>query len=222
MSASAAHDIFAADKGFGLKYVMAENDKVALAYGYINSETYYLDPFTGQQLGYDGNAYKKQTERSYSDISGKWYETIVTKLLNNGYFIDSDTFSGNSQITQEGFLRYLYAPEQSWYDGSDAFYEMLEAYDIVTKSERAPTQLLTRQDAAKFAIRYAGQGLSAKHYEIYKNQFTDSIQEEYMGYAALAKAFGIMSGDAKGRFNGTNILTNAEAAVIIYNTLELE
>jgi hypothetical protein len=69
-------------------------------------------------------------------------------------------------------------------------------------------------------IRYLGQQRIAEHSEIFADAFTDAVAADYRGYAAVCKAFGIMKGDAAGNFNGANNLTNAEAAVVIFNTLQ--
>jgi hypothetical protein len=124
------------------------------------------------------------------------------------------------RITQEGFLHYLYAPERSYYYNRDAFYRMLADRGVVKAEERDPEAELSRYDAAKFTIRYLGQQRLAEHPELFTNVFNDDVAAEYRGYAAIAKAFSIMKGDAAGNFNGARALTNAEAAVIILNTLK--
>ena len=96
---------------------------------------------------------------------------------------------------------------------------MLIMNGIVKEEEKAPDNLLARQDAAKFAVRYLGLGLAGEQSGIYLKVFPDSTAAEYRGYAALVKSIGIMTGDKYGRFNGAKILTNAEAATVIFKTL---
>jgi len=219
MSALKAYEIIAAYRGFGLKYVLAEDGKVALGYGFLGSESEYIDPFTGEFVIDDRYNYGYRT---YSDISGKWYEAIVTELLEAGYYIESDTFSGKDQITQTGFLQFLHTPRLDWYDSRYEFYEMLMESGIVKEDDQAPNQLLTRQDAAKFVVRYLGESSLAERGELFKNPYNDVIPAEYLGYASIVKALNIMQGDTKGNFSGSRILTNVEAAVIIYNILNYE
>jgi len=107
------------------------------------------------------------------------------------------------------------------YYGQDEFYSMLINGKIITKEEKSPESAVTRQDAAKFAIRFLGLDKAAKDGDIFKNVFNDQITGGYLGYAAIAKSLGIMRGDPKGNFNGTRDLTRAEAAAIIFNLLKV-
>ena len=124
------------------------------------------------------------------------------------------------KMTQSSFLRYLYSPMQAYYDDEE-FYEILIRDNIVKEEEKAPNAELTRQDAAKFAVRYLGQGKSGEHPEIFVNPFRDTVNYEYRGYVAICYGLGIMKGDTNGRFNGIKVLTNAEAAATIYNALQV-
>ena len=45
------------------------------------------------------------------------------------------------------------------------------------------------------------------------------IGEANLGYVALAKGLGIVSGDAKGTFRPNAALTRREAAVMLYNLM---
>ncbi|MDR2296505.1 MAG: S-layer protein, partial [Clostridiales Family XIII bacterium] len=146
----------------------------------------------------------------------------ILTLIENGYYIEGTDFEPNAQITQEGFLRYLYAPEQRYYGDADAFYRMLTDRGVVKAGERDADAALTRYDAAKFVVRHLGLQRIAEHPEVFVNAFNDEAAAEYGGYAAIVKALSIMRGDAAGNFNGTRILTNAEAAVVIHNTLEAQ
>ncbi len=198
----------------------AVNKGTFLAYGFEKSSSFMIDPATGKLLDYRGKAYTEEKSGvvGYSDIAGKWYEATVKTLLDNGYYIDSELFEGSKKITQEEFFRYLFAQYQSYQD-TDDLYEMLKNMGVIEASEKDPSKVLTRQEAAKFAIRTLGLGKAGELQGIYKKAFNDKIAPQYEGYAALSKALGIMKGDSKGRFNGGNALTRAEAAVIILNTL---
>jgi len=220
VTALKAFDIFAAEKGFDLMYVYAEGDKIALAYGFMEAPDYFIGPASGAKLGYDGKPHRdRRAVTAYDDISGKWYEETVKALLESGYYIAGGSFNGGAQITQEEFLRYLYSPMQAYYTQDD-FYNMLVDGKVITKEEKAPDSLLTRQDAAKFAIRYLGLDKAAKDGSIFKNPYKDTVAVNYLGYAALVKSIGIMQGDANGRFNGAGIMTRAHATVVIYNLLD--
>lgn len=222
ISSDAAFDAFNKEGQLGLMYKKVNDGETALVYDFVNSTgNFLIDPTTGAKLGWDGKPYKDASIPSYSDMKGHWAEAAVEKLLDNGYYLTGEKFNPNTKITQLNFLRYLYSPIQAYYD-EDEFYKMLINDKIIKENEKAPGTVLTRQDAAKFAVRYLGQGKAAEHSEIFINPFSDSVSNSYKGYAAICYGFGIMKGDKNGRFNGANQVTNAEAATIIYNVLQVK
>jgi hypothetical protein len=110
---------------------------------------------------------------------------------------------------------------QAYYDQDD-FYRMLRNNGVVKEEERDAGAVLSRYDAAKFTVRYLGQQKVAEHGEIFSNPFKDAVTEEVRGYVAVAYALSVMKGDGAGAFNGEQTLRNAEAAAVIYNTLQAE
>ncbi|MFA7659911.1 MAG: S-layer homology domain-containing protein, partial [Anaerovoracaceae bacterium] len=146
---------------------------------------------------------------------------IVKELMENGYYLKSDSFKPDQTITQIEFFRYIFIPETRYYD-DDGLYEMLENRGILKDGEGAPESQLTRQDAAKFLIRYLGLGLAGERPEIYLSKYKDQVETQYKGYAALCYGLGIMRGDDKGRFNGEKTMTKAEAASAIYNMMKIK
>ncbi|WP_027398350.1 YcdB/YcdC domain-containing protein [Anaerovorax odorimutans] len=204
---------------YDLMYVKTDKDKSSLVYTFRDSVNYYIDPVTGEKLDWKGDTYREKEIPEYTDIKGHWCEKNVNSLLESGYYIEGEQFNPNSKITQIKFLRYLYSPEQSYYDDEE-FYDMLKSRDIILENEIDKDKNITRNEAAKFAVRYMGQGKSAEHPEIFLNPFKDKVENEYKGYAAICYGLGIMKGDKKERFNGNNVVSNAEASAIIYNLLQ--
>lgn len=217
-----AFDIFNETGKLQLMYVQDEKEQVVLAYQFENPVRFYVaaDNDYGLKLGYDGKEYTENAIPTYTDIRGHWCEDTVNILTQNGYYYTESTqFMPNDKIRQDVFLRFLYAPVQTNYDQAE-FYEMLDERGILLYSEQAPGKNMTRQEAAKITIRYLGQEKAASYTNIYKNMFKDTVEKEYIGYAALSNAFGIVKGDTKGRFLGTKEMTNGEAATVILRTLE--
>lgn len=222
ISEEAAFEIISKTGNFGLIYKKVDKGDIALVYDFVDPiGGFLIDPINGTKIGWDGKPFKEMSMPEYSDIKGHWCETTVNKLLENGYYLKGEKFNPNHKITQLNFLRYLYAPMQSYYDDEE-FYKMLINDKIVMENEKAPNTELTRQDAAKFIVRYLGQGKTAEHPEIFINPYKDKITASYKGYAAVSYGLKIIQGDSKGRFNGTKILTNAEAASLIYKTLQVK
>lgn len=205
-----------------LMYKKVNNGGIGLVYDFADtSKSYLVDPFNSSRIGWDGKPYRETSIPVYNDIKGHWAEATINKLLENGYYRAVEKFEPNKSISQLDFLRYLYSPIQSYYD-DDEFYKMLVRDKIVKEEEKAPNAQITRQDASKFTIRFLGQGKSAEHPEIFKNPFKDNVDETYKGYAAISYGLKVMQGDKYGRFNGTKHVTNAEAATIIYNALQVK
>lgn len=180
-----------------------------------------FEPFSGKRISSNGKLFESVKRPDYEDIKGHWSEKIVKELMDNGYYLKSDSFKPNQTITQIDFFRYIFVPETRYYD-DDELYEMLENRGILKNGEAAPESQLTRQDAAKFIIRYLGLGLAGERPEIYVSRFKDQVETQYKGYAALCYGLGIMCGDDKGRFNGKKTMTNAEAASAIYNMMKIK
>lgn len=201
---------------------LADKVEPALVYNFINDAGFLLNPFSGVRIGNDGEPEKDTSIPVYEDIKGHWAEATINKLLDNGYYLpEVEVFSPKAEISQITFLRYLYSPRQANYTDEE-FYKMLVRNKIVKEEEKEPLEIITREDAAKFVVRYLDQGKTAEHPEIFVNPFKDRVSDEYKGYAAIAYGLGIMKGDTNGRFNGSKAVTNAEAAVIIYNTLQVK
>ncbi|MDR2089184.1 MAG: S-layer homology domain-containing protein [Clostridiales Family XIII bacterium] len=223
----AAFDLYDNKSDFGLKYAKLYEDgdpkgKIVLAWHWNAADgvDYLIDAVSFEVLGTDGKPYRGAFTAAYGDIAGHWAESTINALIENGYYIEGDNFEPNARITQEVFLRYLYAPEQRYYDTSDDFYGMLADRGVVKDDERDADAPLTRQDAAKFAVRHLGLQRIAEHPEAFAVPFGDGPDAEYRGYAAVVKALSIMRGDAAGNFGGARVLTRAEAAAVIFNMLD--
>ncbi len=223
MTPEKAFNLYNETGKLSLKYVLTAKDTPTLVYQFSKSIPYLLDPVKGTKIGYDGKAYREENSvlPTYTDISGHWCEDTVKTLLENGYYIVGDKFNPNQKMTQESFLRYLFSPMQAYYNADD-FYKMMESNGVFKSGEKAPNKELTRQDAAKYVVRYLGQEKAASFNAIYKNPFKDVIPQEYMGYVALANAFKIFEGDKNGKFNGSVVITNSEGATIIFRTLQVK
>ncbi|QHI72778.1 S-layer homology domain-containing protein [Aminipila terrae] len=205
---------------FGLIYKKDLDGKIVLVYDFQKNGTYIIDAFKGIRLDNTGSVYKDSDDsKDYTDIAGNWAEKTIKELKLNGYYLEGDKFAPKAATTQLEFFKYLYSPEQSYYKDNEDFYKMLVDSKIITKSEINANACITRQEAAKYICRYLGVDKLAKESSVFKNMYSDKINNSYVGYASAAYALGIMKGDAKGRFNGSNTLTHAETAVVLYNTL---
>lgn len=196
-----------------------QHNTMMLAYEFTDPVAGMLwSPLDGQRLNNDGTPKKEEKLPSYADIKGHWSEATVKELLENGYYIEGESFQPNRVINQSEFLRYLYSPNYSSLPEKD-FYRLLENQGVLKEGEAAPDQALARQDAAKFLIRHMGLEQAAVNGELYKNFFSDEVKQGYQGYATLCYGLGIMGGEKGKAFAGAKNMTRAEAASAIYHML---
>lgn len=222
MDPAVAFDLIDGKNQFGLVYTLSKEGKVVLVYDFIDSKAKFVDPVTGDFLDWTGKVVKEKNIAAYTDLAGHWAEKIVNALKDNGYYAEGTTFSPNAKTTQKAFLRLLYGPNGQYYQTDEEFYNYLISIDMITRAEMKPEAALTRQDAAKFATRYLGYDKLAGKTAIFKYPFKDKVEANYAGYASICYAMNVMKGDAKGNFNGSAMLTNAEAAAVIYNLLQVK
>jgi hypothetical protein len=219
ISLEEAFEVYADTLDFELFYVRNQDGDMTLVYGFRGWVNFLVDPVDGARLGHDGNPFIDQAiVTSYDDIAGRWYENTVLALLDNGYFIPGTSFNGGAVITQEEFLRFLYSP-WGMTSNRDDFYQWMVSMGIILSGEIAPDSAISRQDVARSAIRSMNLQRAAQDESIFINPFYDGVASGFLGYAALARALGIMQGDPNGNFNGSASLTRAEAAVVILNLL---
>lgn len=219
MSKEAAFEKIKQLSNFTLQYAKLDKDKIGLVYNFKDiNENYIIDPVSGVRLDFSGEVYKTNKLPKYTDISGHWCEKTVKELLDNGYYLDGDEFNPDMSITQGNFLKYLYSTVKSSYNTDDEFYDMLIKNGIIKNEEKSPNSPVTNADAAKFVIRYLGYEKIAVHPEIFNNPFNDTIEEKNKGYAAICYSLNIIKG-TNGKFDESHNVSNAEAAIIIYNLI---
>ena len=220
ISKTDAFNKFNDSESFGLQYVLNANNEVELVYDFSKNFPYYIDAVTGKKIDSMGEEYKTDKIPQYDDIQGHWCEKIVKELLDSGYYISEDKFNPNSNISQINFFKYMLSRNMSDYS-EDELYEILMDRGIITKEERNANGPVTNKDAAKFITRYLGYEKLAKNSKIFNNMFKDSIDDEYLGYANICYGLNIIKGDSKGNFNGNQCVTNAKAALYIYNIVSM-
>lgn len=219
ISKTDAFNKFNEPENFGLHYVLNENNTVELVYNFSDENIwYYVDALSGKKVNSWGEEYRSIQVPEYSDIKGHWCEKTVTKLLDSGYYIPGDKFNPDNNISQVNFFRYMLSREAA--DCSDdELYDFLIERGILKKEEQNASGAVTNKEAAKFITRYLGYEKLAQNSEIFSNVFKDSIDDSYLGYADICYGLNIIKGDSKGNFNQNQNITNARAAVYIYNMI---
>ncbi|MBR5586981.1 MAG: S-layer homology domain-containing protein [Clostridia bacterium] len=182
-----------------------------LVYGYFGQGS--LDPRTGNFINYNGTEFKEKTVPNYTDISGHWAEEIITRMVENGLSLEGDKFCPDDKVTQKEFLEIL--EYNSVYNNDEEIEKSLRSYF----SEVDVDAPVSRKEAAKVFAKNMGYGEIASRAELFKLPFEDCREDEYVGYIAICKSYGIMQGKADGTFGSADMLTRAEVVTMVYRDL---
>ena len=148
------------------------------------------------------------TDTNYTDIAGHRYEKAITTLARYGIVLDSE----NRKFNPDGELNH--------YEFQRAVTKAMKDYTpylISSESENYKPLTLTNAVAAKVFVTVEGGDEYAELKGIFKSPYTDvSEDSEYVGYIAMAKAMGFMTGSGE-KFYPNAKLTRGAAMQIIYN-----
>lgn len=201
---------------FGLVYQMNLKGEPVLVFDMLDSKIGDIDAVSGDEVDYRGRKISKIKE--YVDIDKHWAAAKIKELQGMGYYIEGENFYPNRPITQLEFFKFLYSNRNAEYS-EEELYQMLMDRKVIDRAEIKSKQVLSRKDAAKYAVRYIGQRRLAEDSGIFKSLYKDKVAEQYAGYVALANHYGVMKGSSNGEFKGEKALTRAEAAMVIYQVV---
>lgn len=189
----------------------------------MEGKSFKVDPFTGEIVKPE-HTYGVKDPIKYTDIEGHYAQQQIEKLAQYGIGFDRELFNPDSAAVQKDYITLLVKTFSNiFYEGDDAddvYYENAIASGIITEEERDETAPVTRMQAAVFMIRAMGAEKYARLNGIWVCPFSDIT--ENVGYAALLYGMNIVKGDENGRFNPNENITNAESAIMIYNSLSKE
>lgn len=181
-----------------------------------------INAFDGKIVGWDGEEVKDDRSGTYSDIDGHWIKDIAKKLADYGIAIDGDKLRPDEEITQAEFLKLVYSGMSgSYYDMDiDWLYRRMNDTRVLPESENASDEKVTRENAIRYLLRAMGIRDVAEIKGIYICDFADrdDISDDKIGYCAIAKGFGIVSG-SDGYLKPQDNITRAEALAMLYNYL---
>lgn len=220
MSPESAFDIIDSIESFGLQYGRTGKHEAGLIYTFTeNSGQCIIDPFNGKRLSGDGTVYTKSGLPAYEDIKGHDCEKTVRELMENGYWLDRESFAPDKAVSSLDFLRYMYKYSYDNYSTDDSFIDMLVRNKIVEKGDKTLNASITRYKAAQYVVKFLRYDAVANIEGIYLNNFADDIPSEYAGYVAICAGLGIFKSGPDISFDGAATVTAAQAADIIYSLL---
>lgn len=163
----------------------------------------FISPFTGEQLNYNGEVYKKETTYQYLDVAETPENKEILLLADMNIGFEGQYFYPKNEITS-GEL-------------SELMKKVGYGYNVADNTNKE--NKITREEIAKSFIEQLGLKNAATIKGIYKTGFADeqSIGEDYIGAVALAKGLNLMQGDKNNMFNPKSYITRAEAVHLILN-----
>lgn len=202
---------------------------IRLVYSIKPGKSVNIDGLTGKILDYSGKPYAERTAVEYTDIKGNKAENAIKILCQYGISLPGTEFKPDMAINQKDFL-YLLAKSMNTYldydiinDTDDKLYNYLINMGILKENEKSPTSQVAKQDALKYIIRTLKYDHVADIKGIYTLSFLDKdkISPELYGYVAIGYGLNIAKDDG-GYFKPDGIITRGDAAIMIYNLLNID
>ena len=230
ISIDRAYQILFETIGFKPGYKLIPNQKessgpddVKLVYMINPQKSAIIDAFSGQHLDYSGKPYQDRKIIEYDDIDGSYARDKIVVLAEYGILGNTGKFRPKDLILQKEYLSLLWRamnPYRTEYDPSeDEIYNQLLSQRIIQSDEINRDSVISKADAAKFAVRAKGLAKVAEIPGIYADLFSDSsrIPGGLKGYVTLAYGMGLLKGDNTGAIKPDYILKREDAASIIYS-----
>lgn len=197
---------------------------LVLAYGPESNQEGYvsgIDAKTGQPVMAPSAA---ESGITYSDLEGHWVQTAAEALAEYGVGWTGGVMEPGKALTQLDLVALLVSVQRGATETAeaDALYRAAYQMGLLTKGEREDGKIMTRLDILRLLLDGTGYGKAAKLPGIYQcSGFADgeSIPPADLGYAAIAQALGIVSGDGNGNFAPLREATRAEAVGMLYNLM---
>lgn len=220
ISQEEAYKALFATVDYNLSYIMC-GEKTELVYMFEDNE-FYINPFSGVVLDCSFNE-KTDKIAEYTDITGHYAEEKIKKLKEFGIGFCQTEFKPDEVIKQKDFMLLLQSALNNKKINETPDYDEIYRYSkrngYITEEEISPESGVSRISAAKFLIRAMGLESVAKLDGIFANNFSDVKNDT--GYTAILSGMKIINGDENGFFNPDSMLSRAEAAIIIYNYLNM-
>ena len=207
-------------EGFGANYEINSNyTYIEGRYDSVNADIYSRAVYSayapvtttiravdGKPIDYSGEEIVfGETFGKYTDIENHWAKETIERFTWIGYGPEGNEFRPDDKISAQ------------------EFFELCESVRIYGNYEGTENlESLTRMQAVELLIDSLGYSKVAKLENVFITDFADNadFKPEDIGYAAIARGFGLIEGDGE-NFRPYDTLTRAEALTIIENAVEL-
>ncbi len=206
-----------------------QTNNAVLGYFTNNSKPNIISATTGEILNSSGTVYTDNAITDYTDIKGLSTENQIKILTQLGIRYNEKELKPNEALLQKDYfivlckLNDLYYFDRSTDDPAaiDRMYTSLINSGIITKEDKKPTSALTREEAAKYFVKFLRMGQIAEIKGIFKSGFKDeaAINPDLLGYVCIASGLKAMNG-SNGNFNPKAKFTRQEGLLSIYSYLD--
>jgi len=205
-----------------------DSNKAVLGYFINGNKPNIISATTGDILNYAGKIYKENVVSDYTDIKGLKAENQIKILTQMSIRYKENELKPNDSLLQKDyFLLLSKLNDQYYYDQNldedkaiEQMYNGLISQGIITKAEKAPLSTITREEAAKYFVKFLKFGQIAEIKGIFKSDFKDTnkINPDLLGYVCIMSGLKAMKGD-NGYFNPKSKITRLEGLLSIYSYL---
>ena len=202
---------------FSLQYTR-QKDGYHLIYDFADKSALRFDPFSGQQLDWQGQPYIAQTMPSYH-WQGASSES-AQRLYENGIYLNKNELNVQSPITQGELAQLIYRSRYPYAEITDqkTLYQELDRLGLILQKEAAPTANVTRQQASLYAVRLLGYERLTAYSELFAYPYQDKAEDAYQASVAICGAMGLLQPE-DGHIRPAAALTQGEAFDLIYKAL---
>lgn len=233
ISLEKAYDILFNSIGMELRYITTydyskppeSSMDVKLCYCMESGKPLNIDAGSGKLLNANGKPFVEKTASQYKDIDKSYARDKIKMLAEHGIYLPGDEFKPKDKINQRDFLYLILKAKSPYFEvdennKDESMYSYLINMGIVKDDEKAPEELMTKEQATKFVVRALGYEKIAQIEDIYKDVFKDSkdIDKSLKGYVSIAYGLKIVQG-SNGYFKPKYELSREDAAVMIFNYL---
>ena len=177
-----------------------------LVYSAYDLGTTTIRALDGKMINYSGEEYQENGGYSYNDIDSHWAKDTILRFSYAGIGFEEESFRPDEKITAK------------------ELYDLYSTCRLYGRDELDDTaESITRMDAVKYIISSLGYAKIACLENVFITNFADnlSLKSEDIGFAAIAKGFGLIEGDGAS-FRPYDTLTRAEALTLCENVITLE
>ena len=201
-----------------LSYMKGE-DGYYLCFGNESNRNAEIFAINGEKISYNS---REVNLTEYKDADNHWVKDIADNLMNVGIGFENGILNPDEKCTQNDFLRIMMcAVNKSTYYltyTDEDLYSRLNSRKYVLEEEKNPSGNVAREDAFVYTVRMMNHEEIAKLKSIFKTDFADNsdISSDKIGYAAILKGMGLISGDGI-YLRPKEDITRAEVISMAYN-----